>query len=91
MNLWKDIETGSRPPEEIFVVAELPKGSRNKYEYSKERMQLILIGCLILRCITQERMALFRGSTMTATIRSMPNIATLATCKVTSSKRSHSF
>jgi inorganic pyrophosphatase len=36
MNLWKDIETGPRPPEEVFVVVEIPKGSRNKYEYSKE-------------------------------------------------------
>ena len=35
-NLWKDIETGPQPPEEIFVVVEIPKGSRNKYEYSKE-------------------------------------------------------
>ena len=32
MNLWKDIETGPRPPAEIFVVVEIPKGSRNKYE-----------------------------------------------------------
>jgi inorganic pyrophosphatase len=36
VNLWKDIETGPRPPEEVFVVVEIPKGSRNKYEYSKE-------------------------------------------------------
>ncbi len=32
MNLWKDIETGPQPPEEIFVVVEIPKGSRNKYQ-----------------------------------------------------------
>ncbi len=36
MNLWKDIETGPRPPDEIFVVVEVPKGSRNKYEYNKQ-------------------------------------------------------
>ncbi len=36
MNLWKDIETGPRPPDEIFVVVEVPKGSRNKYEYNKK-------------------------------------------------------
>ncbi len=36
MNLWKDIETGPRPPDEIFIVVEVPKGSRNKYEYNKE-------------------------------------------------------
>jgi inorganic pyrophosphatase len=32
MNLWKDIETGSKSPEEVFVVVETPNGSRNKYE-----------------------------------------------------------
>ena len=32
MNLWKDIEIGSRSAEEVFVVVETPKGSRNKYE-----------------------------------------------------------
>jgi inorganic pyrophosphatase len=36
MNLWKDIETGPLPPDEIFVVVEIPKGSRNKYEYNKD-------------------------------------------------------
>ena len=36
MNLWKDIETGSNPPDEIYVVVEIPKGCRNKYEYNKE-------------------------------------------------------
>ncbi len=36
MNLWKDIETGPRPPDEIFIVVEVPKGSRNKYEYNKK-------------------------------------------------------
>ncbi len=36
MNLWQDIETGPRPPDEIFIVVEVPKGSRNKYEYNKK-------------------------------------------------------
>ncbi|MDO5852031.1 MAG: inorganic diphosphatase [Methanobacteriaceae archaeon] len=37
MNLWKDIEAGSDVPEKITVVVEIPKGSRNKYEYDKEK------------------------------------------------------
>ncbi len=36
MNLWRDIETGPRAPDEIFIVVEVPKGSRNKYEYNKQ-------------------------------------------------------
>ncbi len=37
MNLWKDIEAGSDVPNKITVIVEIPKGSRNKYEYDKER------------------------------------------------------
>ncbi len=37
MNLWKDIEAGSDIPEEITVIVEIPKGSRNKYEYDKDK------------------------------------------------------
>jgi inorganic pyrophosphatase len=36
INLWKDIETGSKPPEVINVIVEIPAGSRNKYEYQKQ-------------------------------------------------------
>lgn len=32
MNLWKNIETGSRSAEEVFVVVETPDDSRNKCE-----------------------------------------------------------
>ncbi len=35
INLWKDIETGSNPPQVINVIVEIPAGSRNKYEYQK--------------------------------------------------------
>ena len=42
MNLWKDIEAGSNVPDEITVVVEIPKGSRNKYEYDKEKEALAL-------------------------------------------------
>ena len=36
MNLWKDIPTGPSAPEVIYAVVEIPKGSRNKYEYDKD-------------------------------------------------------
>ncbi len=34
MNLWKDIPPGS--PDKANIVIEIPKGSRNKYEYNRE-------------------------------------------------------
>ncbi|MCJ7450558.1 MAG: inorganic diphosphatase [Candidatus Nanohaloarchaeota archaeon QJJ-9] len=33
---WKDLPTGPDVPEVVYAVIEIPKGSRNKYEYSKE-------------------------------------------------------
>ena len=36
MNLWKDIPTGPSAPEVVYAVVEIPKGSRNKYEYHKD-------------------------------------------------------
>lgn len=33
VNLWKDIPTGRKPPKEVNVVIEIPRRSRNKYEY----------------------------------------------------------
>lgn len=46
MNLWKDIKTGSRPPEEIFVDVEIPNGSRNKYDFYQEWDAIHLDGVL---------------------------------------------
>lgn len=37
MNLWKDIPTGPSTPEVVYAVVEIPKGSRNKYEYDKDK------------------------------------------------------
>ncbi|MBI1972260.1 MAG: inorganic diphosphatase [Candidatus Aenigmarchaeota archaeon] len=37
MNMLKDLDTGKKTPDEINVVVEVPKGSRNKYEYDKEK------------------------------------------------------
>ncbi len=37
MNLWKDIPSGPSAPEVLYAVVEIPKGSRNKYEYDKDK------------------------------------------------------
>jgi len=36
MNLWKDIQPGPSVPNVVYAVIEIPKGSRNKYEYDKD-------------------------------------------------------
>lgn len=35
LHLWHNLASGPNPPEIIYAVIEVPKGSRNKYEYSK--------------------------------------------------------
>ena len=37
MNLWKDMPTGPSVPKVVYAVIEIPKGSRNKYEYDKDK------------------------------------------------------
>ena len=34
-NLWLDLPPGPNPPDVVYVVVEVPKRSRNKYEYDK--------------------------------------------------------
>ena len=36
MNLWHDISAGSNTPDEINMIVEINKGSKNKYEIDKE-------------------------------------------------------
>jgi inorganic pyrophosphatase len=36
MNLWHDLDPGPSVPDVIHVIVEIPKGSRNKYEYHKQ-------------------------------------------------------
>jgi inorganic pyrophosphatase len=36
VNLLKDLKPGKNPPEEIDIVVEIPKGSKNKFEIDKE-------------------------------------------------------
>lgn len=35
-NLWHQLEPGPKLPDVIYVIVEIPKGSRNKFEYGKE-------------------------------------------------------
>ena len=37
MNLWKDIPIQLSVPKVVNTVIEIPKGSRNKYEYDKDK------------------------------------------------------
>lgn len=34
-NLFKEVSSGENPPEQINVVVDVPKGSKNKYEYQE--------------------------------------------------------
>jgi inorganic pyrophosphatase len=36
INLWKSLPVGPNPPDVVYALIEVPKGSRNKYEYEKE-------------------------------------------------------
>ena len=36
MNLWKDLPAGKNPPEDLYVVIEIPMGSSIKYEIDHE-------------------------------------------------------
>ncbi len=35
-NLWRELRTGPNAPDLVYAIVEIPKGSRNKYEYNKE-------------------------------------------------------
>ncbi|MDR2623965.1 MAG: inorganic diphosphatase [Methanobrevibacter sp.] len=42
MNLWKELNPGSNVPENLNTVVEIPKGSKNKYEYDKDKESFVL-------------------------------------------------
>lgn len=42
LNLWKDLKTGPLIPKMVHAVIEIPKGSRNKYEYDLEMETFLL-------------------------------------------------
>jgi inorganic pyrophosphatase len=35
MNLWRELPPGPEPPEVVYTIVEIPRGSRNKYEYQE--------------------------------------------------------
>lgn len=42
MTLFKEISPGKDPPRNVYVIVETPKGSKNKYEVSKEYDAIML-------------------------------------------------
>jgi inorganic pyrophosphatase len=34
-NIWRELRTGPKAPDVVYVIVEINKGSRNKYEYQK--------------------------------------------------------
>ena len=42
MNLWHELPPGADPPDVIYTIVEIPKGSRNKYEYHKQAGIIVL-------------------------------------------------
>ena len=41
-NLWRELQTGPNAPETVYAIVEIPRGSRNKYEYHKEHGVIFL-------------------------------------------------
>jgi inorganic pyrophosphatase len=42
IDFWRDLETGSNPPDLIYAVIEIPKGKENKYEYDVRKRAIVL-------------------------------------------------
>ena len=41
-NLWRELRPGPKVPDIVYAIVEIPKGSRNKYEYNKENGVIVL-------------------------------------------------
>jgi inorganic pyrophosphatase len=41
-NLWRELRPGPDVPNVVYTIVEIPKGSRNKYEYNKENGVIVL-------------------------------------------------
>ncbi len=41
-NLWRELRPGPKIPDIVYAIIEIPKGSRNKYEYNKENGVIVL-------------------------------------------------
>ncbi len=59
MNLWSEIESGSDIPDVVTAVIEVPKGSRNKYEYDKEKEAFMLDRVLYSPCCLSGRLRFY--------------------------------
>ena len=42
LDLLRELETGPKPPDVVYVVVESPKGTENKYEYDVEKKTIVL-------------------------------------------------
>jgi inorganic pyrophosphatase len=42
MNLWHELAPGPNAPDVIYTIVEIPKGSRNKFEYHKQAGIIVL-------------------------------------------------
>lgn len=41
-NLWRELRSGPNAPAVVYTIVEIPKGSRNKYEYQKQNGVIFL-------------------------------------------------
>jgi inorganic pyrophosphatase len=41
-NIWRELRPGPKIPDLVYTIVEIPKGSRNKYEYNKENGVIVL-------------------------------------------------
>jgi inorganic pyrophosphatase len=41
-NLWRELRSGPNAPSVVYTIVEIPKGSRNKYEYQKHNGVIFL-------------------------------------------------
>ena len=41
-NVWRELRPGPKVPDIVYAIVEIPKGSRNKYEYNKENGVIVL-------------------------------------------------
>ena len=42
MDFLRDLETGPKSPDVVYVVVESPKGTENKYEYDVQKKAIVL-------------------------------------------------
>ncbi|MGQ9489785.1 MAG: inorganic diphosphatase [Anaerolineae bacterium] len=41
-NLWRELRPGPKVPDVVYAIIEIPKGSRNKYEFNKDAGVIVL-------------------------------------------------